>query len=47
MKRPPTLVYWNEFIFEAYANHVTEAIFLKGMPDVDESRPHSRINSGG
>lgn len=36
--------HWNEYVFEAYANHQKEAIFLKGLPDVEESRPHS--NSG-
>jgi hypothetical protein len=38
--------YWSEYVFEAYANHVTEAIFLMGLPDVPESRPHSKVNSG-
>jgi len=37
--------YWNEYIFEAYVNHRTELIFLAGLPDVEESRPHSRVNS--
>ena len=45
MKYGPTLSYWNEFVFEAYMNHQTEAIFLAGLPDVAESRPHSRVNS--
>lgn len=34
--------YWNEFIFEAYKNHITEACFLTGIPDDPMSRPHSR-----
>lgn len=34
--------YWNEFIFEAYKNHIAEACFLTGMPDDPMSRPHSR-----
>ncbi len=34
--------YWNEYIFEAYVNHVREAIFLTGFPDLPLSRPHSR-----
>jgi hypothetical protein len=34
--------YWPEFVFEGYANHQPGAIFLKGLPDVPESRPHSR-----
>lgn len=37
--------YWNEYLFEAYVNHRTEAILLAGLPDVEESRPHSRVNS--
>jgi hypothetical protein len=36
--------YWTEYIFEAYANHRTEVVFLTGLPDVDESRPHSKVN---
>jgi hypothetical protein len=34
--------YWPEFVFEGYVNHQPGAIFLKGLPDVPESRPHSR-----
>jgi hypothetical protein len=45
MKYGPTRVYWTEFVFEAYANHRTDAIFLVGLPDVAESRPHARINN--
>jgi hypothetical protein len=37
--------YWTQFVFEAYVNHCAEAILLAGLPDVPESRPHSRINS--
>ena len=33
--------YWNEYIFEAYVNHDDQAIWLRGLPDVAESRPHS------
>jgi hypothetical protein len=33
--------YWPEFVFEAYVNHRPGAIFLQGLPDVPESRPHS------
>jgi hypothetical protein len=32
--------YWNEYIFEAYAGHDDQAIWLRGLPDVAESRPH-------
>jgi len=44
MKFGPTRAYWNEFVFEAYVNHRKEAVFLAGLPDVAESRPHSAVN---
>lgn len=34
--------YWPEFIFLAYANSQSNAIFLTGLPDVPESLPHAR-----
>ena len=34
--------YWTEFVFEAYVNHRPGAIYLEGLPDVPESRPHAR-----
>jgi hypothetical protein len=40
MKYGPTRRYWNDFVFEGYVNHRTEAIYLAGLPDVPESRPH-------
>jgi hypothetical protein len=45
MKYGPTRIYWNDFVFEGYVNYQTEAIFLAGLPDVPESRPHSEVNS--
>ena len=45
MKFGPARDYWSEFVFEAYVNHRSNVIFLKGLPDVPESRPHSRVNS--
>jgi len=33
---------WNEFIFQSYHHHQTNAIFLAGMPDVKGSRPHGK-----
>lgn len=42
MKYGPTREYWSDFIFEACVNYRTEAIYLAGLPDVPESRPHSR-----
>lgn len=34
--------YWSEFVFEAYYNHRPGAVLLKGLPDVDGSRPHGK-----
>jgi hypothetical protein len=45
MKFGPARDYWTEFVFEAYVNHRSDVIFLKGLPDVLESRPHSSVNS--
>lgn len=44
LKFGPQRNYWPEFVFEAYRNHQKEAIFLAGLPDVEESRPHSQAN---
>lgn len=44
MKYGPTRDYWNAFVFEAYVNHRKDAIYLAGLPDVPESRPHSKVN---
>jgi hypothetical protein len=44
MKYGPTREYWNDFVFEAYVNHRKEAIFLAGLPDIPESRPHSAVS---
>ena len=45
MKFGPARDFWTEFVFEAYLNHRDDVIFLKGLPDVAESRPHSSVNS--
>jgi len=45
MKYGPTRAYWNDFVFESYVSHRTEAIYLAGLPDIPESRPHSEVNS--
>ncbi len=42
MKHGPTPDFWNEFVLEGYVNDLPVAIFLAGLPDVPESRPHSR-----
>lgn len=36
--------YGTELVFEGYVNRRTDVIFLAGVPDVPESRPHSRVN---
>jgi hypothetical protein len=45
MKFGPARDYWTEFVFEAYVNHRSDVIFLRGLPDVPASRPHSKANS--
>ena len=47
MKYGPTRAYWNDFVFEGYVNYRTEAVYLAGLPDVPESRPHSEVNGWG
>lgn len=44
MKFGPVRDYWPEFVFEAYVNHEPGVIFLRGLPDVAESRPCSPVN---
>ena len=33
--------YWNEFLFEGYVGHSDDAIWVRGLPDIAASRPHS------
>ena len=47
MKYGPTRKYWNDFVFAAYVNHRTDVIYLKGLPDLPESRPHSEVHGWG
>jgi hypothetical protein len=44
MKYGPTRKYWNDYVFEAYVNHQSDAIYLAGLPDIPESRPHSELS---
>jgi hypothetical protein len=44
MKYGPTREYWNDYVFEAYVNHRADAIYLAGLPDIPESRPHSEVS---
>ncbi len=37
--------YWPEYVFESYVNHRSDVIFVRGLPDVAQSRPHSRVNA--
>lgn len=46
MKYGPIRNYWNEFVFPAYVNHRPEVIYLKGLPDIPESLPHSKLYRG-
>lgn len=42
MKYGLSLNYWNEYVFQGYANHRHDMIMLAGFPDMPLSRPHSR-----
>jgi hypothetical protein len=44
LKYGPTRQYWHDFVLEAYVNYRSEAIYLVGLPDIPESRPHSAIS---
>ncbi|PWF43161.1 hypothetical protein [Massilia glaciei] len=44
MKHGLTQNHWAEYVFESYSGHTDNAIFIVGLPDVDESRPHSKVN---
>ncbi len=46
MKFGPSRRYWHEFVLEAYVNYQSDVVFLTGLPDIPESRPHSSVNSG-
>ncbi|MFT4623626.1 MAG: hypothetical protein ACI8PZ_002282 [Myxococcota bacterium] len=37
--------YWPEYVFEAYVDHAPDVVYLTGFPDIEASRPHSRVNS--
>ena len=32
---------WNEFVFQAYHHHQSDAIFLAGIPDLKATLPHA------
>ena len=41
LKFPSTPRYWTEYVFEGYLNHLSQAVFLAGLPDRPETRPNS------
>ncbi len=41
MKYGRNRLFWNEYIFEGYADYQHEMIMLAGFPDIPLSRPHS------
>jgi hypothetical protein len=43
LKYGPSPNHWNEFIFQAYHHHKSDAIFLAGLPDVKASRPYGNL----
>ena len=44
MKYGLSFNYWNEYIHQAYVNHMSNVIFLEGLPDMSSTRPHSSDN---
>lgn len=36
--------YWNEYIFEGYANYTDHVVYLTGIPDQPDTLPHSKKN---
>jgi len=47
MKYGLNRLYWNEYIFEGYVNHIREMIMLRGFPDIPLSLPHSKASRDG
>jgi hypothetical protein len=43
LKHGPTPNHWKEYIFCAYSNHRSDAVFLSGVPDIIDSLPHGRL----
>src|SRR3990167_408732 len=44
MKYGLNKLYWPEYIFQAYVNHTSNAIWLTGFPDKPETLPHAGDN---
>ncbi len=43
LKHGPSSNHWNEYIFCAYSNHRSDAVFIAGVPDDRKSLPHGRL----
>ena len=43
LKHGPTPNHWNEYIFCAYSNFRSDAVFIKGVPDDRASLPHGEL----
>lgn len=43
MKFGPSLNFWNEFVFLAFHYSQYDAIFLKGIPDINSTLPHGSL----
>lgn len=41
LKYGPDPNYWNEFVFQGYHHHQSDAIFLAGIPDLKGTLPHA------
>jgi hypothetical protein len=41
MKHGPSPNHWNEYVFCAYSNFQSDAVFLTGVPDLKETLPHA------
>jgi hypothetical protein len=40
MKNGPEPNHWNEFVLRAYHHHRPDAIYLAGIPDLEDTLPH-------
>ena len=45
MKYGKSRHYWNDYIMDAYANNRHDVIFLRGIPDLPKTLPHSSVNN--
>ncbi|MCB1094615.1 MAG: hypothetical protein KDN22_03450 [Verrucomicrobiae bacterium] len=47
MKYGKNAWYWSEYFFYAYINHLSNAIFVTGLPDQPKTQPQHRSYTGG